>query len=166
MTPGVEALSGGPERRRLRIAAASAWRVFVLVAALIASGCRAPSPVTPAADPSGGGTSASEGSGAARRSAPAPAAGGLLPTRVYDCEGGLRLVVALPVDADAVDVALPEGRRRLARVPAASGARYTDGQVVFWSKGAEAMLERDGRTWRCTENRYHSLSSTATKRRV
>jgi heat shock protein HslJ len=79
---------------------------------------------------------------------PGPAATGARQrARSYECEGGLAFVIALPRGVDAVDVA---GARRLPHVPAASGARYTDGQVTFWSRGAEALLERDGRTWRCT----------------
>jgi heat shock protein HslJ/uncharacterized membrane protein len=101
------------------------------------------------------------------RLGPAPAgAAAPLRAQVYDCDGGLTLAVTRPADADAVDVSLADGRHRLPHVPAASGARYTDGQLTFWSKGLEAFLERDGRTWRCLENRPRSILEDARQRGV
>jgi heat shock protein HslJ len=82
---------------------------------------------------------------------PAPAPG---PRRahVYDCPGGPALAIT-ELQGDAIEAWLAEGRRRLARVPAASGARYADGEVSVWNKGEELVLEREGRTWRCVESR-------------
>jgi heat shock protein HslJ/membrane-bound inhibitor of C-type lysozyme len=94
------------------------------------------------------------------------AAGPPLRARSYECDGGLTLAITLPADVDAVDVSLSDGRRRLPRVPAASEAKYTDGQVTFWSKGTEALVERDGRSWRCTENRPRSILEDARQRGV
>jgi heat shock protein HslJ/uncharacterized membrane protein/membrane-bound inhibitor of C-type lysozyme len=101
------------------------------------------------------------------RLAPAPGgAGAVLRARVYECDGGETLTAAFPADADAVDMTLPGGRRRLPHVLAASGARYGDGQVTFWSKGSEAILERDGRTWQCREHRLRSILEDARLRGV
>jgi heat shock protein HslJ/membrane-bound inhibitor of C-type lysozyme len=84
--------------------------------------------------------------------APAPVAlGPPRRTRVYDCAGGPALALS-EADGEAVDAWLSDGRRRLPRVPAASGARYTDGQVSVWNKGAEVLLEREGQSWQCQEN--------------
>ena len=69
---------------------------------------------------------------------------------VYRCPEGPALAVTY-VGEDAVDAWLPDGRRRLPRVPAASGARYADDQVTVWNKGTDVLLERDGRSWLCVE---------------
>ena len=71
-------------------------------------------------------------------------------TRVYECADGVALALT-EATPDAVDAWLSDGRHRLTRAPTASGARYTDGQVSVWNKGAELLLERDDRSWRCTE---------------
>jgi heat shock protein HslJ/membrane-bound inhibitor of C-type lysozyme len=88
------------------------------------------------------------------RLAPVPSAGPAGPPRrvhVYDCVDGPALAIS-EADGDAIDAWLPDGRRRLTRVPTASGARYTDDQVSVWDKGTEVLLERDGRSWPCAEN--------------
>ena len=36
---------------------------------------------------------------------------------------------------------LPTGTVNLPHVPSGSGAKYTDGEITFWSKGEEATLE-------------------------
>ena len=70
-------------------------------------------------------------------------------TRVYECADGVAQALT-EATSDAVDAWLSDGRHRLTRATASS-ARYTDGQVSIWNKGAEVMLEHDGRSWRCTE---------------
>jgi membrane-bound inhibitor of C-type lysozyme len=95
-----------------------------------------------------------EGGRARLRLAPATPAAETGPagrTRVYECAGGVALALT-EATPDAVDAWLSDGRRhRLRRVPTASGARYADGQLSVWNKGAEVLLERDDRSWRCTE---------------
>jgi uncharacterized membrane protein/membrane-bound inhibitor of C-type lysozyme len=89
------------------------------------------------------------------REAPAPAppettAAGVEPTPtrrefdvfVYDCGEGARFTVL--VDEDAALLLLPDSARRLRHEPAASGARYAQGDDLFWSKGDEALLVVDG----------------------
>jgi membrane-bound inhibitor of C-type lysozyme/uncharacterized membrane protein len=59
-------------------------------------------------------------------------------TLVYDCDD-LDLVVRQ--GKDDVTLHLPDRTVALPRVEAASGAKYAQGEVVFWSRGDEATLE-------------------------
>ncbi len=45
---------------------------------------------------------------------------------------------------------------RLAAVPAASGARYENEELLFWNQGDEALLETVLGSTNCRINRYHS----------
>jgi len=87
--------------------------------------------------------------------APAGAAGAPRRARLYECADGPALAIT-DLEGDAVETWLSDGRHRLPRVPAASGARYTDGRVSVWNQGAEVLLERDGRAWRCIESQPSS----------
>lgn len=40
----------------------------------------------------------------------------------------------------------------LSEMPAASGQQYSDGNVIFWSRGTEATFEIDGETMTCQED--------------
>ncbi len=51
-------------------------------------------------------------------------------------------------------------------VEAASGAKYRKGDITFWSKGSEAILEIAGATDSCTENRRASILEDAKLRGV
>lgn len=51
-------------------------------------------------------------------------------------------------------------------VEAASGAKYRKGEITFWSKGSEAILEVAGATDSCTENRRASILEDAKLRGV
>ena len=62
----------------------------------------------------------------------------------YRCDDGHRFEISRPTP-DAVVLNEPAGRRNLPATPAASGTRYSDGQVAFWRKGEEAVIERDAR---------------------
>jgi len=75
--------------------------------------------------------------------------------RAYDCTG-IQFGVRFEKQAAVVFVA---GREiRLPQVKAASGAKYTDGAVTFWSKGEEALLELDGMLYRsCRTNPAHDV---------
>jgi putative lipoprotein len=59
----------------------------------------------------------------------------------YDCDG---LAFRAEVAGERALVFLPGRTVALAHVPSASGAKYSDGNVTFWSKGEEASLEVDG----------------------
>jgi len=65
-------------------------------------------------------------------------------TLVYECDG---LDFVVRQGAGEVGVYLP-GRAVVApQVPAASGAKYQEGDIIFWSKGDEASLEVGDRKW-------------------
>ena len=73
----------------------------------------------------------------------------------FDCDGGFGFVMAPTASnagvSEAIDLDLPAGRQRLPRVPTASGARYTAGNISVWNKGREAILDLDGHVYRCRE---------------
>ena len=66
-------------------------------------------------------------------------------TLVYRCADGVQAHVTV-LDAAGKDVLLRVERRtwRLTQQPAASGAKYAGGGVVFWSKGRAATIEQNG----------------------
>lgn len=66
-------------------------------------------------------------------------------TVTFRCDGDRRLLVRMPPDAKSVTVMLPERQFRLDRVPAASGARYSNGRTSLHTRGDEAFLEEDGK---------------------
>jgi membrane-bound inhibitor of C-type lysozyme len=69
----------------------------------------------------------------------------------YDCEGGRTPEVGFSGAGEAVALRIAGRTLRLEPVPAASGARYSDGTTTFWSKGPEALLidETTGEQWSC-----------------
>lgn len=87
-------------------------------------------------------------------------------TFAYDCDDGAEIVVRHRAKTDDVWVFLPGVSKPLPHVPAASGARYSDGSITFWSKGSEALVEIGSRTLRCTENRPRSIREDAKLRGV
>lgn len=84
----------------------------------------------------------------------------------YDCDDGSEIVAQHRPQTGDVWVFLPGVSKPLPAVPSASGARYSDGTVTFWSKGAEALVEVGGRTLRCRENRPRSIREDAKLRGV
>jgi len=76
---------------------------------------------------------------AAARSGPEPQR-----TLVFECDG---LDFVVRQDAREVELYLPNRTVVAPQVPAASGAKYQEGDVTFWSKGDEASLEIGDRTW-------------------
>lgn len=80
--------------------------------------------------------------GAAVKPRPAPASSSP-PTNtvVYDC-GEYRFTTR--VGQDSAWLFLPERTVTLPHVVAASGAKYSDSGVTYWSKGEQAILEMDG----------------------
>ncbi len=63
-------------------------------------------------------------------------------TCVYESPGGPALTARF--DSEGVWLFLPEGTVQLPPVPAASGARYSDGAITLHTKGEEAILSRAG----------------------
>jgi membrane-bound inhibitor of C-type lysozyme len=89
---------------------------------------------------------------AAATSAPAPAdaqAVSALPEGValyysWDCDGGLHLVMKNLIQDRAISLETHEGSRKLPQAVSASGARYSDGAITFWTKDNTATYQRDG----------------------
>jgi heat shock protein HslJ len=83
--------------------------------------------------------------------APAPATP---PARTvgYLCPDQSGFQVSIPADGASLTLdGLASGPVALPIARSGSGARYTDGTTTFWSKGAEALLERPGQASRtCT----------------
>src|SRR5512139_519345 len=92
---------------------------------------------------------------------------GVLRAYVWNCDGGLTLNMKNLYRENAITLDLPEGPRRLPQVVSASGAKYSDGSVTFWTKGDTATLERQGSApVQCREARYESLLADARERGV
>jgi putative lipoprotein len=68
----------------------------------------------------------------------------------FDCD---TLALTATFHDDRVVIEMPERALTLPHVEAASGARYSNGAVTFWTKGREAALEMGGRTQTCRERR-------------
>lgn len=65
----------------------------------------------------------------------------------YSCPDGYEFTIRYRGSNHPGDIALLEdaaGYTKLPRVPAASGARYSNGVTTYWSKGEEAMILRGG----------------------
>ncbi len=69
-------------------------------------------------------------------------------TMLYRCEGDAKVTVAmLDAESERIALTLPgEEPVELSQSPSASGAKYVGEQLVFWGKGDEASIERDGKT--------------------
>lgn len=86
-------------------------------------------------------------------------------TLVYDCGGGYRFTVR--DEGEGLWLFLPSGTRQLPHLPAASGARYADAEVEFWSKGEEALLNIQGQDRRkCQSDRVAAIWEDAKFRGV
>lgn len=102
--------------------------------------------------------------------APAPAEvappEGVLLAYVWECADGRRLNMKNLFRESAITLEMHEGPRKLPQVEAASGARYSDGSITFWTKGGTATLEQQGTTVECHELRFESLLADARARGV
>ena len=108
--------------------------------------------------------------------AAAPAAGppvddvppeGVLRAYVWECDGGLTLNMKNLFRENAITLEMHEGPRKLPQVVSASGARYSDGSMSFWTKGSTATFERAGSApVECRELRARSLVADARERGV
>jgi heat shock protein HslJ/uncharacterized membrane protein/membrane-bound inhibitor of C-type lysozyme len=85
--------------------------------------------------------------------------------RAFECADGPAFVLVPVLGGDAA-LELSRDVLRLTREPTASGARYSDGRVSVWNKGAEALLELGGLTYRCAESRAGSIRADARLRGV
>ncbi len=76
--------------------------------------------------------------------------GSAAPGHAFDCADGPSFVLT-PVGDDA-DLALAGRVRHLTRRRTGSGVRYSDDEVAVWNRGRAALLELEGRTYRCAES--------------
>ena len=105
--------------------------------------------------------------------APAPIAAadevpdGVLRAYVWQCADGQTLVMRNLVREKAIAIDFHDGTRRLDQTVSASGTRYADSVMAFWTKGGTATLERQGTpTVQCEERRAASLREDARVRGV
>jgi putative lipoprotein len=103
--------------------------------------------------------------------APTPAANelptGVLRAYVWQCADGQTLVMRNLLREKAIAIDFHDGTRRLDQTISASGTRYADSVMVFWTKGSAATLERRGApAMRCEERRADSLREDARVRGV
>jgi uncharacterized membrane protein len=92
---------------------------------------------------------------------------GVLRAYVWDCDGGLKLRMKNLYREAAITLEMHEGARKLPQVISASGAKYSDGSLTFWTKGATATFERQGSVpVNCREARAESLLADARERGV
>lgn len=117
----------------------------------------APTPASPA-EP----TASITAPGAATR-----APEGVLQAYVWNCDDGQTIRMRNLLRENAITIELHEGGRKLPLAVSASGARYSDGSLTFWTKGDTAMLEREGSApINCRQNRFESLLADARVRGV
>jgi putative lipoprotein len=92
---------------------------------------------------------------------------GVLRAYVWDCDGGLTLNMKNLYREGAITLDMHEGPRKLPQVVSASGAKYSDGSITFWTKGGTATFERAGSApVECRELRARSLVADARERGV
>ena len=85
----------------------------------------------------------------------------------YECEDRTEFVTYFHPNADEITVFLLDRTVRLPQVKAASGTRYSDGNISYWSKGDGVLLEKgDGTTIKCREIRRKSIIEDAKLRGV
>lgn len=80
------------------------------------------------------------------------------------CQDGSRLVTSF--GDDEVWLMLPEGIHELAQARSASGARYAAGDLLFWNKGDEAVLDLGGGSTQCVIDRQATVQEDARLRGV
>jgi len=166
----------------IRSNAAGPAAVLLLAALSTLAGCqRSPDPSSsPSAAPAAAtGPSAPAAQAAGETSAPAatatsvppaddvPPPEGVLRAYVWECDGGLTLRMKNLYREGAITLEMHEGPRKLPQVVSASGAKYSDGSLTFWTKGSEASFERAGAPpVQCREARAQSLLADARERGV
>ena len=86
-------------------------------------------------------------------------------TYVYECSGGYGFVAR--VQREKAWLFLPEQTILLPHVPSGSGAKYSEDQITYWSKGDEALLEiGDEQHMNCKNNRALAIWEDAKLRGV
>lgn len=151
-----------------RSPASAAPVVLLVVGLLTLAGCkRAEEALAPTPDPGASTTQEPDAPPPTTASAEIPPPEGILRAYVWDCDGGLTLRMKNLYREDAITLEMHEGPRRLPLVESASGAKYSDGSLTFWTKGDSAIFERAGTApVTCRESRHASLLADARERGV
>jgi len=69
----------------------------------------------------------------------------------YRCSEGVNVLASIdPANTESAKITVDGSTFNLPRVESASGAKYSDGKITFWSKGSESLFERDGKTYKCS----------------
>jgi len=89
-----------------------------------------------------------------------------LKTFAYNCLINGYVVADFRPSNDSMWLFLPRETLLLARERTASGARYSNGDISFWSKGSEALLEDTESKDHCVEDRSASILEDAKRRGV
>ena len=77
-------------------------------------------------------------------------------TYVYECSDNYSFVARIA--GEKAWLFLPKRTLHLPHVPSASGVKYSDGQITFWSKGDKAFIEDGQETYRnCKNNRAKAI---------
>jgi len=63
---------------------------------------------------------------------------------VFTCPDGFRFDIEYSEDGSMAEMSSVDGRAQLSVARSGSGARYTDGTLVFWNKGTAAFIEQNG----------------------
>ena len=72
-------------------------------------------------------------------------------TTSYKCTGGIKLKAEFTQgEPGSAKVTKGSATWDLPQVRSASGAKYSNGKVTFWSKGTEGIFQRKGKTYKCT----------------
>lgn len=74
----------------------------------------------------------------------------------YDCSDGSYVVAEFGQGSNEMWLFLPDQTVELPHAASGSGARYASDEISFWSKGDEAILEREGSEVSCQVNRHRS----------
>jgi uncharacterized membrane protein len=125
----------------------------------------APEPAAPPATPEQSAPGAANTATIPRSGQEWPA--GVLHASYWECAGGLEFVLKNLWRENAVTLELHEGSRRLEHVPSASGAKYADQSIEFWTKGGAGLFQhKPAAQVKCSENRARSLIEDARARGV
>ena len=68
---------------------------------------------------------------------------------IYRCDDGTTMTASFMNSTNEVLITAGGRTFRLPQARSGSGARYTDGRVLFWIKGDDARLEAAGRSTNC-----------------
>lgn len=68
---------------------------------------------------------------------------------MYRCDDGTAVIASFVNSTNEVLITTGGRSFRLPQARSGSGARYTDGSVVFWIKGDDAQFEVAGRSTNC-----------------